>query len=553
MADVIITSDRSTSASLNGSNDAYFLAEGVSHYSSGTALSILDNGSTQVEDMQIFVNGTMTGLDGGGIFHSNASDVVDLTIQISSSGRIFSSSQLNAIGIATDASQILNNGELSGGAAVVTSGEDNRITNNGIMASVYSGFSLVHAVSIFGDNSLFFNNGTVTGRQGVQFFDDAFMSNSGLVSATGVAVRNSLSTGEVFVFQNTGTVNGGENAILASNGDDQIRNSGALIGDVALDDGANLFISTGTVEGDISAGTSADRIVIGGEMVGDITTNLGADTVTVTGTLTGDIDTAGLGDTLSIGATGSITGNVTVGDSSDTVTMSGRINGTLDLGTGNDALTIGGTGFVSGGVTGGFGDDTITGGELGDNFDGGNQDDLLIGRGGDDTLSGGQGNDTLLGGSGNDNLQGVEDTNVLNGQNGNDVIVGGTGDDRMFGGNGDDTLTSGTGADILRGDAGEDVFVFRSVADTGTGSTRDRIIGFEDGRDLIDLTGFGSIAFSATGAIGSGTASVWFQSISSGAQTMLRIDTNGDGNFDGQVLLVRTDPALLDQSDLILG
>ena len=55
----------------------------------------------------------------------------------------------------------------------------------------------------------------------------------------------------------------------------------------------------------------------------------------------------------------------------------------------------------------------------------------------------------------------------------------------MQGGEGDDTLNGGLGNDTLDGGAGADVFVFNTLTDGET----DTILGFEDGIDLIRLTG----------------------------------------------------------------
>ena len=260
-----------------------------------------------------------------------------------------------------------------------------------------------------------------------------------------------------------------------------------------------------------------------------------------------------VGNTLSLQNTGEIFGKITAAESADSIVNGGQIIGVVDLQAGAEVYRAVGTGVASETVLGGLGNDTLIGGEFGDDLDGGGDNDLVNGRTGNDILTAGAGNDTVLGGAGEDQLFGTSGSNILNGQGGDDRINGGSDNDRMLGGNGDDTLISGEGTDVLRGDSGRDVFVFGSIADTGTGSARDRILAWEDGADLIDLAGFGPLAVSASGAMGGGTASVWFQAVSGGAQTMLRIDADGDGSFDGQVLLVRADPALLDQNDLILG
>jgi len=81
----------------------------------------------------------------------------------------------------------------------------------------------------------------------------------------------------------------------------------------------------------------------------------------------------------------------------------------------------------------------------------------------------------LNGGEGNDRLHGNNGADILFGGAGRDVIKGGTGDDRLNGGEGNDLLFGGKGADT---------FVFAENAGD------DRVYGFENGRDKIDLTAF---------------------------------------------------------------
>ncbi|WP_299679243.1 fasciclin domain-containing protein [uncultured Roseobacter sp.] len=86
----------------------------------------------------------------------------------------------------------------------------------------------------------------------------------------------------------------------------------------------------------------------------------------------------------------------------------------------------------------------------------GRDNDLVDGNGGHDKIFLGRGDDVGVGGDGND---------VISGGRGMDMITGGTGNDKLFGGR----------------DA--DIFIFN------TGDGHDRIFRFEDGIDLIDLSG----------------------------------------------------------------
>jgi serralysin len=108
-------------------------------------------------------------------------------------------------------------------------------------------------------------------------------------------------------------------------------------------------------------------------------------------------------------------------------------------------------------------------------------------------------------GSGHDRITGSAVANRLSGGEGEDLIRGGAGADTLRAGGGADTLVGETGADRLVGGAGADRFVFGRVADTPP-AARDRIVDFERGVDLIDLSAIdasnrpGEQAFSFRGA-----------------------------------------------------
>ena len=152
--------------------------------------------------------------------------------------------------------------------------------------------------------------------------------------------------------------------------------------------------------------------------------------------------------------------------------------------------------------------DTIQGGDGNDTLIGGSGADRLLGQNDNDTLQGGYGNDILIGGSGADRLLGQNDNDTLQGGDGNDTLIGGSGADRLLGQNnndnlqggyGNDTLIGGLGLDSLQGDAGSDRFQLVS----GVTADRDMILDYEDGIDILDLTGsliFGSLTITQNGA-----------------------------------------------------
>ncbi len=191
------------------------------------------------------------------------------------------------------------------------------------------------------------------------------------------------------------------------------------------------------------------------------------------------------GDNQLIGARGD---DVLSGGAGDDKIIGGAGNDQLSGLRGDDAF-IGGAGddHLSGHsgddrLIGGNGNDSIWGGHDADILHGGQGADLLFGNSGSDLLAGGNGSDMLFGGTGNDSLHGGANEDVLRGNQGNDQMTGGAGNDRLIGGLGDDVLAGGVGQDTLLGGAGMDTFVFQ------TNSGNDRIVGFENGTDKIDLS-----------------------------------------------------------------
>ena len=168
------------------------------------------------------------------------------------------------------------------------------------------------------------------------------------------------------------------------------------------------------------------------------------------------------------------------------------------------------------------GDDVIQGSRWGDLVEAGTGNDSVYGDDGDDRLSGGAGADTLYGNAGDD------------------VLDGGAGRDNLVGGQGADTLDGGSGTDHLWGgsygaDGTADVFVFRS------GGGTDYVHDFEDGIDLIALSGFVAGWEQLSGAITDQGWASYLNLAAAGGQA-------GDGLY-----LVGVSTALLDESDFIFG
>ncbi len=354
------------------------------------------------------------------------------------------------------------------------------------------------------------------------------------------------------------------------------------------------FVNGGTVEGTYtSTGSIAalrmegqdSRLVNSGVMnsASDLVLRFeGTATVVNSGTMTGANDgihaLLSLGDSFRLSNSGTIVADgiaVTAGADNDVISNTGTITGDIQMGGGADAYIGAGAGVTAGTVLGESGDDTLTGGDFADDFNGGADDDLLVGRAGNDTLDGGSGFDTLLGGagddlmiggdgtdddtlnggSGNDDLQGGGGADVLVGQDGSDTLDGGDGADIMDGGAGDDLLEGGADNDILRGRAGEDnlagglgldlltggqdadSFVFRNTAETVVGASRDQILDFEQGVDLIVVAGLspGVFEFRGTSPFSpSGNPELRLFETATGS-TIVQLDNNGDGTQDAEI------------------
>jgi Ca2+-binding RTX toxin-like protein len=192
---------------------------------------------------------------------------------------------------------------------------------------------------------------------------------------------------------------------------------------------------------------------------------------------------------------------------------------------------------------GGDGDDFLTGTDQRDLLLGGADSDWISGLGGDDFLFGNSGKDKVLGGAGND---------LIAGGSGGDYLDGGNGRDKIYGGSGNDKMIGGPGADWLFCDGGYDTIVFRTAAETRTGTTYDRVYGFTPGKDKFDVSAIdadtglaGNQAFTYDGKVGlSGEAG---QLVLNGSKVLGDVD--GDGVAD---LKFQVDVSSLSAGDFIL-
>lgn len=151
--------------------------------------------------------------------------------------------------------------------------------------------------------------------------------------------------------------------------------------------------------------------------------------------------------------------------------------------------------------------------------------------------------ENAIGSGGNDVIWGTAGANKLWGGDGNDSLFGLGGNDRLDGGAGTDQLIGGAGKDEMWGGADADSFAFGSLKDSGrTGASRDVIHDFELGIDQIDLarlnfklgdiiTDFLGVDVAFTGHKGD------LRAVTSGEQTIVQLDVNGDKKADFSIAL----------------
>ncbi|MBB6523337.1 calcium-binding protein [Pseudoteredinibacter isoporae] len=258
----------------------------------------------------------------------------------------------------------------------------------------------------------------------------------------------------------------------------------------------------------------------------------GADTLTGT-------DQAG-GDNL-FGLDGN--DNISGLDGNDTI-AGGDGADTLHGNEGNDHL-LGGSGF-----------DELHGGDGNDIIEAGNGRDEAYGGDGDDTIDGGSWHDLIYGGSGNDTLIGNTGMDIILGEDGNDNIHGGDWDDSISGGDGDDIIRGGRGLDVMLGGDGNDTFIFNQEDNVSSSQTnRDTIYSFNDSEDILNLgdllanydpgagdsiTDFLDIQFLNTDQMVPNTdhnnsvPGNVRPTLNNGViDTVIRIDVDGDGSFNG--------------------
>ena len=384
---------------------------------------------------------------------------------------------------------------------------------------------------------------------------DDKLTNSGQINGfvdggDGNNTITNTATGVIGSSNNGGGVGGGT-------GIDNLQNAGIIWGGVHLNDGNNIIGNTGTIHGQINLGQNNDTLTNSGTIdhwvdMGDghnITTNSGklldgiggnggVDSIVNSGSIHGDINTNGGNDTLD-NSKGTVGGWINMGAGFDTIIGGAGVEKVVDdqgggdsynLGAGNDILVAWGVNAGGSHYDGGAGFDTI---DFSKSATSVTMDETLLTS--NLSFDGGTTHATIL------NFENIIGSNI------GDSLKGSVGADFIHGGTGADTITGGGGADQLWGGGGANQFNFATTADsTNARAGRDTIHDFVQGTDHLH---FGFLAVPTQFTVNAAFHSVVgeLRETFVGTQTILQIDTNGDGisdfaiAFDGHITFQASD------------
>ncbi len=445
MANTIITTNTVTSTAVTlASNDNFLLLDGASYVNTSTSNGINIAAANNVD---IIINGDYIYLGTLDAIRGQPTDN-NTVITVSSTGSIVTDGSKEMIFLQGSNSTVTNDGFMSGAAVTIT-GDDTDFYNNGTIR----GTTNFTSVFLTGDNSFLDNTGIISGNVGARVGNNGTIINSGEISATDNAVFGAGSTFYLF-------------------------NSGMIVSEIGF------AVITGTI-------TEAN-IINAGQIIGELNIR---------------------GDNADITNSGDIFGLVNL--SGDTARFDGR-----DSDSANEVF--GGLGSDT--LIGGTSDDNLNGSEGNDRLFGSDGDDVLLGSAGDDSLYGGAGsddinggldNDAIKAGDGDDTVLGGDGNDIINGQAGNDMLMGDSGSDLILGGRGDDTLEGNGRGDTLDGGVGDDVMTGGGAGDTfvirRVNNGDDIVTDFQNGSDVVDISALGILNFSRitnAGALDQDTDSV---------------------------------------------
>lgn len=444
----------------------------------------------------------------------------------------------------------------SGADTIDVSGETigSEIYTNGGSDTIVGGAAADYMDGGLGDDTITFGRGdTVHGQDGDDEFFGTFTDNTGPAASVNGEVNNDTLTLDF---------SASPDAVTSYN----YGNGSGYAGGINYA-GIETVVLTG--------GTASDTLYGG----------LGNDTLNG-GTGNDSLDGQKGHNTIDGGA-GKDTGLIDLSDTSAALNVVFANNSSNSIG-GNTLVHIEGLGFKGGSgadkvnvsaetigstIYGGDGNDTLTGGNSADFLDGGLGNDIIKGSDGD-TVHGQDGDDDLRfttttgasssvnGEAGTDQLTldfsgatgninsynygngsgyangvsyaGIE-TVIFTGGSGADTLYGGSGNDTIDGGDGNDIILGGGGKDSMDGGDGNDHFKWSVIGDsTVAGAGRDTIDNWASG-DKFDMTALEAstghtFTFIGTGAFGHVAGQI--QQSTSGTDTLVKIDTDGDASAD---------------------
>jgi hypothetical protein len=263
--------------------------------------------------------------------------------------------------------EIANAAIVQGYYGVLMAGSDQQIDNHG---QIYGNNDAGFGVYLLGnEGTTFVNNNVVKGHTGVSIIYGINLSNptgetivenqkGGVIEGTGTAIYSNLFAGEYINISNAGLIKGASYAFLGHEGNENIVNTGRIIGDIVLGNGNDsVDTRTGRVNGAIYGGGGNDVL-----MTGNASLQL--------------IEKSGEGlDSIYA------TADYTLGTNVEQLFLSG---GKKLTGTGNELANY---------ISGNTGDNRLRGVDGADRITGG--------IGGNDIMSGGKGRDVFVFGSGN--------------------------------------------------------------------------------------------------------------------------------------------------------
>jgi len=166
---------------------------------------------------------------------------------------------------------------------------------------------------------------------------------------------------------------------------------------------------------------------------------------------------------------------------------------------------------------------------------------------------------SLVGNSGADYILGFAGDDRLVGRAGSDLLSGGDGQDKLIAGAGNDRLAGGADADTMRGGGGADQFHYGNVVDSTSGRGHDTILDFNIAQGdrlnfrMIDaqasVDGDQAFVFIHSDAF---TAEGQIRAVQAGADTVLRLNTEGTGPGEMLIVLKNVDASTLTDDHFIL-